>query len=43
MYSFRALLHGPRLAETPFIREVPGFAGLGPDKENVDILRRLAA
>ena len=41
--GFRALLHDPRLAETPFILEVPGFEGLGPDAENVAILRRLAA
>jgi deoxyribonuclease-4 len=41
--GFRALLHDPRLAKIPFILEVPGFEGLGPDKENIDILRRLAA
>ena len=40
--GFRALLHDPRLARTPFILEVPGFAGQGPDAENVAILRRLA-
>jgi len=41
--GFRALLHDPRLAKVPFILEVPGFEGLGPDAENVAILRRLAA
>jgi len=41
--GFGALLHDPRLAEVPFILEVPGFEGLGPDAENVAILRRLAA
>ena len=41
--GFRALLHDPRLDKLPFILEVPGFEGLGPDKANVDILRRLAA
>jgi deoxyribonuclease-4 len=41
--GFRALLHDPRLARVPFILEVPGFEGLGPDAENVAILRRLAA
>jgi deoxyribonuclease-4 len=41
--GFRALLHDPRLAAKPFILEVPGFAGQGPDAENVSILRRLAA
>jgi deoxyribonuclease IV len=40
--GFRALLHDPRLARVPFILEVPGFEGIGPDKANVDILRRLA-
>jgi deoxyribonuclease-4 len=41
--GFRALLHDPRLDRLPFILEVPGFEGLGPDAENVAILRRLAA
>jgi deoxyribonuclease IV len=40
--GFRALLHDSRLAKVPFILEVPGFEGLGPDAENVAILRRLA-
>ena len=41
--GFRALLHDPRLDRLPFLLEVPGFEGLGPDKANVEILRRLAA
>ena len=41
--GFRALLHDPRLDKVPFILEVPGFEGLGPDAKNVEILRRLAA
>jgi deoxyribonuclease IV len=41
--GFRALLHDPRLDKLPFILEVPGFEGLGPDAPNVEILRRLAA
>ncbi|HEX6487974.1 MAG TPA: deoxyribonuclease IV [Candidatus Dormibacteraeota bacterium] len=41
--GFRALLHDPRLATKPFILEVPGFEGQGPDAKNVEILRRLAA
>jgi len=40
--GFRALLHEPRLAKLPFILEVPG-AGDGPDAEQVEVLRRLAA
>ncbi len=40
--GFRVLLHDPRLARVPFVLEVPGFAGDGPDRENLEILRRLA-
>jgi deoxyribonuclease-4 len=40
--GFRALLHDPRLAGLPFILEVPGFDGKGPDAANLEILRRLA-
>jgi deoxyribonuclease IV len=39
--GFRALLHDPRLGDKPFVLEVPG-AGEGPDKANMDELRRLA-
>jgi deoxyribonuclease IV len=41
--GFRALLHDPRLAGVPFILEVPGFDGSGPDAANMEILRRLAS
>jgi deoxyribonuclease-4 len=41
--GFRTLLLDSRLAKLPFILEVPGFEGLGPDAANVEILRRLAA
>lgn len=41
--GFRALLHDERLARVPFVLEVPGFEGKGPDAENLEILRRLAA
>ena len=41
--GFRALLHNPRLATVPFILEVPGFDGKGPDAANMEILRRLAS
>jgi deoxyribonuclease-4 len=40
--GFRVLLHEPRLAALPFIIEVPGFDGKGPDAANMEILRRLA-
>jgi deoxyribonuclease-4 len=41
--GFRAILAHPAFRALPFILEVPGFAGNGPDRENVDILKRLAA
>jgi deoxyribonuclease-4 len=40
--GFRALLHDPRLAAKPFILEVPGLDGKGPDAANLETLRRLA-
>ena len=40
--GFRALLHDERLAGIPFILEVPGYEGLGPDAANVATLQRLA-
>jgi apurinic endonuclease APN1 len=41
--GFRALLHELRLQRLPFIPEVPGLEGKGPDRANLEILRRLAA
>ena len=41
--GFRAILGHPAFHGLPFILEVPGFTGAGPDRENVDILKRLAA
>jgi deoxyribonuclease-4 len=32
----------PAMRDLSFYLEVPGFAGRGPDRENIDILRRLA-
>ena len=40
--GFAALLHDPRLTRKPFILEVPGVAGEGPDAANLEVLRRLA-
>lgn len=40
--GFRALLHDPRLGAVPFILEVPGLDGTGPDAANLEVLRRLA-
>jgi len=39
--GFKYLLNHPALANIPFLLEVPGFAGTGPDKENIDILKAL--
>ncbi|MFH1193018.1 MAG: TIM barrel protein, partial [Candidatus Jorgensenbacteria bacterium] len=38
---FRVLLNHPKLKHLPFILEVPGFAGEGPDKKNLDIIKKL--
>lgn len=35
------LLNHPKLKNVPFILEVPGFSGNGPDKENIDKLKQL--
>ncbi len=39
---FRKLLHLPALQNIPFILEVPGIEGGGPDKPNVEKLKELA-
>lgn len=41
--AFSLMLNHPKLSHLPFILEVPGFSGNGPDKENVDILQSLVA
>lgn len=41
--AFRVLANHPVAKKFPFVLEVPGFDGEGPDKKNVDILRTLAA
>lgn len=41
--GFRHILTDPRLAEIPGFLEVPGLDGKGPDKENLDRLKLLAA
>jgi deoxyribonuclease-4 len=40
--GFRRLLRHPELRKYPWILEVPGFEDKGPDKKNIDILRKLA-
>lgn len=39
--GFTNLINHPKLEEIPFILEVPGFSGNGPDKENIDLLKSL--
>ncbi len=39
--GFERIMRHPALREIPFLLEVPGFDGEGPDKQNVDILRDL--
>lgn len=39
---FRLLLNHPKTRRLPFIIETPGFDDKGPDKENLDILKKLA-
>jgi len=40
--GFARMLKHPKLRPLPWILEVPGFDNKGPDKKNLDILRRLA-
>jgi len=40
---FARLLRHPALRKLPFIIETPGMQGTGPDRENLAVLRRLAA
>lgn len=40
--GFALLLNHPTLRHLPWILEVPGFAKKGPDRENIEILQRLA-
>jgi deoxyribonuclease-4 len=41
--GFLAIAGNPALRGLPFILEVPGFEGKGPDRRNIDILRAIAA
>lgn len=38
---FKLLLNHPKLNHLPFILETPGFENFGPDKKNLDILKRM--
>ncbi len=39
--GFRKLMGFRKIIDIPWILEVPGFDGKGPDKKNIDILKRL--
>jgi len=39
--GFRALMAHPEFRDVPFLLEVPGIDGKGPDTENVDRLKRI--
>jgi deoxyribonuclease-4 len=39
--GFRTIMSHPAFRDVPFLLEVPGFTGKGPDRENIEILKRL--
>ncbi len=39
--EFAAIMANPAFADVPFLLEVPGFAGKGPDQQNIDILKKI--
>lgn len=39
--GFANLINHPKLKELPFILEVPGFSGSGPDQNNIQLLKSL--
>ena len=39
--GFAAFMGHPAFSGVPFLLEVPGFEGKGPDKRNVDILKQI--
>lgn len=39
--AFENIVNNERLRDIPLVLEVPGFAGNGPDKENVDLVKSL--
>ena len=41
LQGFKLLASNKHFASIPWILEVPGFEGKGPDKQNVDILKKL--
>ena len=39
--GFAAIMGNPAFADVPFLLEVPGFEGNGPDRKNIDILKKI--
>ena len=39
--GFAAIMGNPAFQDAPFLLEVPGFEGKGPDRQNIDILKKL--
>ena len=39
--GFAAIMGNPAFADVPFLLEVPGFEGKGPDQRNIDILKKI--
>ena len=39
--GFAAIMGNPAFADVPFLLEVPGFEGHGPDRRNIDILKKI--
>ena len=39
--GFEAIMGNPAFRDVPFFLEVPGFEGKGPDRQNVEILKRI--
>ena len=39
--GFAAIMGNPAFRDVPFLLEVPGFEGKGPDRQNTDILKKI--
>jgi deoxyribonuclease-4 len=39
--GFAAIMENPAFRDVPFLLEVPGFEGKGPDRQNIDLLKSL--
>ena len=39
--GFAAIMANPAFADVPFLLEVPGFEGKGPDQQNINILKKI--